>query len=294
MAYSEIRKLLFTPSAELKVGEKKRLPVRAEDVCRFLQCAGSGHRNYFQYTTIAGLKGLLTSKKLYLTLGSELNDKVEVKTSDSRLWRRSYIASFSFGEPENVAMWKMYGESEENSVRIGFNGKSFANRIATLGRSKVGFFRVVSDGLKTDRYEELGVDIESVSLHDVIYQYGQVSKRSKHGSVLWNRMIANDARCSEFDNCGEHKEFATFVKDCAWSYENETRVVVVLKKELPKVKRIAVDISDVLKTLRVLSGPCYSKEAIIKAILRNKHYATSCFKQSSLDVDFRSRRERLA
>lgn len=61
-------------------------------------------KKFSHYTNIEGLRGMLSSRKFQVSRGDQMNDKQELTKGDMRIWSNIYLASFSYGEEENMAM----------------------------------------------------------------------------------------------------------------------------------------------------------------------------------------------
>ena len=238
--------------------------VSPEEVKQFLQLAALSHQAYYQYTNLDALKGMLKSGCLYLTRVADLNDLLECKVGD--IADRTYVASFAFGHVENIAMWWMYGfkgDVMRPAVRIRFDGNvmhSWVSRIQNQ-MSWTTIQRVVprmKNGPKLDTFAPLPVPVESVSFHDVMYQYGKRAentlRKPRIGSVSWNGLVANETRCEAFSDATSCPALASCIKEYSWSYEHETRLVVTLESPCPGVHRIAIPFSDALESLNVTLG----------------------------------------
>ena len=243
----EIEHWLF----DQKPGHVDKTPFRKvspNGLKRFLDLSGENHvAGYFQYTNVGALTGIFKNAALHLSLGRMMNDKVEFRTCDPKLWARTYLACFSFGTSENVGMWALYGRPPKTAVRIAFPKASMKSiresansseniRIATKIRKNGGVFS----------YRPLpsGTVVEEVSLHDVVYQYGRerMSENGavRQGTVLWNRRKGLASRCSTFSDLSNCPALATYFKDVDWANEFEVRLVVRLNRPLSSNKSIAI------------------------------------------------------
>lgn len=272
------------PSVKIVVhGEKKLLEERlfqqhgasgkvamlsTKEVVRFLQLAGKSHRSGLShYTSIDSLDKILGSRRLLLAKGSEMNDLCECKYGDPGLWERSYIASFSHGRAECVAMWKMYGEKHgdagSEAIRITFPNSALVERAGTLSANDLR-----SHNCKTGQSAKLKGRECKVSIHDVMYQYGK--------SVEWDRQRAGIGRCTAFENAKSEPVFATYVKDYGWAYERETRLVVTLS-ETCCTDHVSIPLESVIDKIEVLLGPCRAD-----VLMRKERRVADLFKKYGL------------
>jgi hypothetical protein len=244
------RKLLETFAAG-KYAQAKSETVTVDEIVKFLQLSASGHKRIYRYTNTDRLKEMLSTKRLSLSRLLEMNDLREyqdVKDAD-----RIYIACFSFGKLENMAMWMMYGRDTTKSLRVSFDNKRIQKCIGNL-KSKKGIFK---DACGKESISE--DSIESVSFHDIAYVYGT--------ALMWNHKIVGMSRCRDLSDPKKVEKLQTYIKDYGWASENEVRLLIKLKKCDPELKRIYIDFESAIKSLEVVVGPRDDKCAKIKGLL---------------------------
>ena len=258
-----LRDMLFAPRKELaetygkKYGVSKSQIVKTEYIARYLRLAAQNHKTYCRYMPMARMMDLFKSKKLYLSRLSEMNDLVEYKGASEDA-SRTYLACFSHMRIENLAMWKLYGGSQDESVRLSFPGKVVFKALG--GRKRV--YKVKPDescDLKSDILSE----VESWSFHDVGYVYGQAICHEHRGQIV------GIGRCEALERPYEVKELAAMLKNYGWINEGETRLVIKLKKPIPGLKRIAVDFAEPLEHVEIKVGPIMSKLTKVKKLLED-------------------------
>lgn len=257
----ELEYVLFDKRTRKPVKTRRRV-LTVTDVTKFLQLAAAGHRWLYQYTNLDSLRKMWESKKLYLTLAQHLNDQIEYTACDPMKWKTCYLACFSFGSVENMGMWKMYGRKATDSIRLAFPGRELRDAIKKVVKAHSVYLPGEGKNGIVDykTWKQPNLDI---SFHDVIYEYGRHyeiedsngNHRHRLGTMLWNRKMALEKSCHVFDNYRDYPEFATYVKDVIWAYENETRLVIQSEKVDPQPPKIAIDISKVLERVTVQLGP---------------------------------------
>ena len=277
----KLEALMFDVREELRSQKEKELAsskketVSCADIAEFLQLSALGHKKLFHYTKMENVRGILESKQLYLSRLSEMNDLNEYRgTRDAD---RTYLACFSFGEEENMAMWKMYGGSPDESVRIQFGGATVAKCIGKHDHQKVYPVRLSDDCQKGD---EPQLEIEEWSFHDVAYTYGK--------ALMWNRKVVGTGRCRGLSDPYAIPELKNRVKDFGWNSESEVRLVIRLTKSVPGLSRIAVDFDKPISSMSVLLGPSLSKQTKFKCMLERsgKKLDDARIKESSYEVKF--------
>lgn len=245
----ELEDNLFKERPKEEKTEHLRWHVRPKEVLDFLRLAARSHQYLFQYTDLNALKGMLSSRKLWLTRATDLNDMKEF--AGYRTPRNAYVASFTMTHRENMGMWWMYGlRGQERPlkvpVRLQFGAVAIQKVIA--GAEKAVW---TPNGKKE-------LEVERVDFFDVLYQFSKRGENGASGSassaaVAWNGKTANAKRCpGAFDNAVA--QFPGFVKEGGWDYERETRLVVYLRKSVPYDK-IAIEFGPALDTMRVCTGP---------------------------------------
>lgn len=237
--------------AEGRYDKPKVETVSASEIVDFLQRSAEGHARLYRYTKINRIEEMLESKRLCFSRLLEMNDLREYKNVDDA--NRTYIACFSFGNLENMAMWKMYGGDDNKSVRVSFDNKRVVEWVKGL-KAKKHFYR------DSEIKETIDVNqIESITFHDIAYAYGK--------ALMWNHKVVGMSRCRELEKPFEIRELQGYIKDFGWASENEVRIIVKLKKCDPKLKRIFADFSSVINTMEVLSGPVNDKFQKIKGLM---------------------------
>jgi hypothetical protein len=223
----------------------------AQELHAFLKKKGSNHTGgYFHYSNIGALKGMLGSRKLHFSSGPEMNDWLETKKGSPEEWKRIYVASFSFGNDENMAMWALYGEPLADALRIKFRCKSLRHQIENLscsGEDGSGLYQVLDNG----DYRPLDARF-TIELIDVAY----LSHRIGRNTLYWNTETLRENQQSYLRELYRTPSFAGCLKNVAWRYERESRILIKLESRMPNVKKIAIDIGDALDDIAVLCGPC--------------------------------------
>ena len=242
---TELEKRLFGPKG------KNFKPLTKAQVEKFLRLSAEEREEFYHYTDISALIGILSGRALRLTRGSDLNDVREFENCPEKA-KRTFVASFCRTIRENVAMWWLYGFHGKQTrtripVRIRFSGQAL--RDAVKGRLQA----------KTVRKKQL-VGVKEPVWCDVIYQY---SKGERHGrevepaqsSIILDKKIADGSRCKAFmDALGR---FPAYAKDGCWAHEEETRLTIELEKkeDAEGVRQISIPIAGALTDIEVCIGP---------------------------------------
>lgn len=206
----------------MKLYHKERI-VNARQLLSRLRRNALRHTNgYVQYLTLTGLTGILSSGRLHLSSSRRLNDLGET------LNENMYEASFAFGESENIAMWCLYGVPNKEAVRVVYPFESIKEWVADVKDKKN--LDVYSFSSRSGVYRRIEEKIKRVIFTDVAYGS---PKLAKHGYDLF--------RITDKDESSA-MTLAGVLKDYAWSYENEVRLIIEFEHELRTDSGRAIDI----------------------------------------------------
>lgn len=235
-------------------GEEVLEPLSDEEVRDFFELSAKGRKNFYQYTNLKTLRGILTKSELWLTKGADLNDPKEFWMHDE-MAQGTFVASFCRTQIENIAMWWMYGLRGSQSlrripVRIKFKGDALREAVEGIRRARVA---------RGDREGEW-VAVKKAVLCDVFYQYSHGGVEGKDGklsqyAIAFDGKIANGTRCCSFRNALE--AFPAYAKDAGWAYERESRLTIELGDgETGKgIRQIAIPFASALEKIEVCVGP---------------------------------------
>lgn len=217
----------------------------------FLERKGSNHNFYHHYTDFDSINTAMKSGYWHLSLGDVMNDKQELTKGSAQKWKNIFIASFGFGENENMAMWGLYSIPWNKAVRISIPLKAMKKWIQETSQ----IFEIVKSDEKITYVPKWSI---SPVLTDIVYIVG---KRRAHDSKLrWNDEVLNIANTPKLININDEPKVTGYIKNSAWAYENEVRI----KVELPdnhRQKRIAIKLPDyVMESLVLTVGPWINEE----------------------------------
>ena len=197
--------------------------VKARQLLSRLKRNALRHTNgYVQYLTLTGLTGILSNGRLHLSSSRRLNDLGET------LNENMYEASFAFGESENIAMWCLYGVPNKEAVRAVYPFESIKEWVADVKDKKN--LGVYSFSGRSGVYRRIEGKIKRGIFADVAYG---TPKFAKHGYDFFR--ITDKEESSAVILAG-------VLKDYAWSYENEVRLIIEFEQELKTDTGHAVDI----------------------------------------------------
>lgn len=266
-----------------KSGDEYKELGSLDEVREFLTRRGTSHSNgYYHYTNLSAWRGMLRSRNIHLSLGRMMNDLAEPTKGDTEKWKRTYVASFAFGKLENVAMWGIYGNPFAEAVRIRFGRKDVLSDVRKVETHQAKIFSVTkAENQKfayTDLLDEI-CDAAEISLHDIGYWTGR--------SLYWDGNKKSGRRCPDIGEAPRRRNMTGFVKNVAWQYERETRLVITLPNLVVNPpEMIAIPFESAIKNAKVLRGPCtvldedgedcYYEQSHLYGKVRFRHHCEVC------------------
>ena len=218
-----------------------------EDLRAILSESGWLHnKGYFQYTTASAVEGMRKSHQIWLAAGSEMNDLDEISRYDPERWKRMYVASFSASTHESIAMWAIYGSQPREAVRVQFRQQDVC-AVVDKARADGYVVEVGTDGGREGNIFKM----KSIELVDVVY-------RRKNSLALRATTVRDDFFRKESDE-RRFRILAGCIKDYAWEYEYEVRILVELANDIPSnmlPARVALSADAMMENLKVRNGPC--------------------------------------
>lgn len=149
--------------------------IEADSVVDFLKSNGRSHRCYYHYTDLRAVVGMIKNDKFHLSCGEKMNDGDEIHRGSTNIWSHIYLASFNFGDNENMALWGLYSIPWETGVRIEIPGKAMRAWIDGL-KHKSPLYVVGKDSHKNFTYDLIDAPYRAI-LTDVVYAENKVSKK---------------------------------------------------------------------------------------------------------------------
>ena len=227
--------------------------------------SGRGHnKGYFQYTTADAVEGMRKSHQIWLAAGSEMNDLDEISRYDPERWKRMFVASFSASTHESIAMWAIYGKLPREAVRVQFRQQDMC---AAVDKARADGY-VVGAGsggvIEDNRFK-----IKSIELVDIVY-------RRKNSLALRATTVRDEILRKESDEY-RFKTLAGCIKDYAWEYEYEVRILVELADDIPSnmlPTKVALSADAMMENLKVMTGPCCD-EGLVRERLKAVEISSS-------------------
>ncbi len=231
-----------------------------QDLQVYLSSQLKSDQRLYHYTSYASLVSILKYKSLRLTRIDLLNDKAEVKLSESSGYEQVYIMSFT-QEKEYVSMWAMYGALSGIKLRVDFSMVKLINSIDN------NFYR---DDRRRNKINVLGRDEKHKGyfskkdflISPIVYIDKKQNLLRYHENYFKNLTYDESMR---FDLKG-------FLKYDVWEFEREIRLRVraCAGEESCCPEYIFAGINDdLIKDLRITFNPWISedmKEEIKKSL----------------------------
>ena len=200
-----------------------------EDLKNYLRRKGENHRSYKTYSNQRFIREIINEQRIYLNDGSNWNDVADREAfNDEHADYKNYGKCFSFSDSESVAMWMLYGGIDNCGAMISFTKRDM-KKIFDIDHVILGSF---IDGTFVE-YSRLNKGFFDIKLVDILY-----TRKEKDGYYIKRgnevRKVIDDKLIQALG-----KEC---IKDVAWSYENECRLVVSIKKEYIKKEETVVKI----------------------------------------------------
>lgn len=196
------------------------------EILEYLGLKGKNHVQYRKYSKLDHIKSNIKERALYLSDGSDWNDE------DDRT-RRGVVFStcFSYAITENIALWMLYGgNGGKTGAMVSFSKKQMHNILETetielLAKTENGMF------VHLQTIPKVGFDIE---IRDILYYSKEKSKTVNKEKIDNGKEEKYLITRAEEHSCIDkqvYNELTGYLKDYAWSYEKETRMIVMLKGE---------------------------------------------------------------
>ena len=227
----------------LKKKEKFSSVSNPKELIRYLESRNRDKDFVFHYTTIHNLNKIYKTKSFRLSSLTKLNDLNE---SIDNLEFSKYLGSFSRESNESIAMWGMYSIPWELGIRIAFPKKQFRNWI-----DKTDHVYFVEN---QNQNKEIILSKNQKKIYTVCYVNENNTRFDWSNTQLY---LKNKPDLMDWRNNGE---LLGYVKEGAWKYESELRVVITLDKDIkPDYVFIPMD-NDILNSMIITLGPKFSNK----------------------------------
>ncbi len=191
-----------------------------DDFVQFLRTRKEEHKYYYHYTTISTLKAILESNSFRFTHGthSGLNDQHEIyKKACITEHNKNYIFCLTHDCDESIAMWNLYTQLRDDAIRIQIPCDTISQWI----KSQPGVYPKVCLG------NSLKIPANDYDLFISDIAYCRVTEDGEQLEWLWDNAQTKEQFSFNFD---QDKLLAGLIKNTAWKFEQETRIIIQFKK----------------------------------------------------------------
>ena len=192
----------------------------SEELVEYLSQKALNHASYKFYSNREKIHNIINTHSVYLSNGQNWNDVIDKENFNPK--DSEYInfgLCLSFSKSENVAMWMLY--SGNDGCMVDYT-KNLISDILNTSQVSLGSF---VDGSFVSKFVLERADFQ-IRVIDMLY-YGESKNKEKY-YVKRSDEVNDDFDSTLIDN-------VTFCKKTTpWSYENECRLIVSVKRALIK------------------------------------------------------------
>lgn len=207
------------------MAEKFNDILTAEQINSLIEEKAYSHTNYYHYSDLGAIQGILSGKKIYISSMCFSNDISEhSKFKDTY---RYFQLCFSTGTTENLPLWFLYSGINGKGARISLSKKSIKKWL-DFGKMEMCLVRVTDDENNKNNKSIPLKNNENcrIEFKDVIYRKKEYDKyRLKYNTQVNNNFPGSEM--SKIEICNEG-----FLKDIIWFYEKETRLLIDVKQDI--------------------------------------------------------------
>lgn len=262
------------------IKDNNKYPVKSQDdllnLKTYCEKAVNNYEFIFHYTKLNSLIGMLKNHKLHFTSTKSTNDLQESIDSNSAHRNNLYIVSFTSNMRESLAMWHVYGNPFEKSVRLRFKTSLIKQMI---NQSSGAPCYSIDIDKERNTYHEIGC-IKSLRLIDVSY----VTIKNKDASFRKNRYLSYNLNFEkDYSTNLRNDDFVGFFKNKGWDYEKETRLLLEIESNSSSqnhdhIEKIAIDAPNIFSDMCIRCSPCFDKGDLKKEPCMEGFFSDNRFK----------------
>lgn len=232
---------------------------------------GKNTKYLCHYTNLTAAISIINSKLWILNSPVNMNDGLELLHANKAIWQKIFFASFMLEPRESIAMWSMYAQPWAEGVILKIPVESIkkmlngTHQIFVMQREEKKIIKDITEHAK-------------ISFHAVAYTNAD-SKEQKENEEL---ICGNETNNMLYGTLNS-KELIGFVKNSAWSYENEYRLRVDINAS-KKYDAVAIGLSDdFVNSVEIVSGPRFAGDLFteiqnkINVEMKKEHIHKSIF-----------------
>lgn len=216
-----------------------------------LQNTSGGNARYLcHYTNLAAIISIIQRKSWYLGSPLNMNDGLELSYAARTIWERIFFGSFMLEPKESIAMWSMYAQPWSKGVIV----RIPVVKMKKLVKSEPEIYCANKDTKETE-WSKMIPDAK-ISFHAVAYTNADSISKAEEETLTCggetNGRVAGILTS---------QDLIGYVKNSAWSYENEYR----LRVDIPSDTYEAVSVKlpdDFIDSLEIVSGPRFDGDLL--------------------------------
>ena len=190
----------------------------ADEINTLIKEKAYTHTQYYHYSDLGGINGILGSQKIWVSSMCFSNDATEHNRFGNDTYQYFQLC-FSTGTTENLPLWFLYSGTNGKGARISLS-KKLIKKLIDFSNMKMEL--VDKDG--KIRIPLINGDNCSIEFKDVIYHKKETGKyRLKYNTQVNNSFPAEEMVKIQETNKG-------FLKEIIWFYEKETRLLIRVDK----------------------------------------------------------------
>lgn len=204
----------------------------------------------YHYTKLSNVVSIIKGRFWWLKSPKTMNDGLEFQNiSEFQQSKSVFFASFMYDSSESIAMWSMYAQPWEDGVFVRIPVAIFKKWI----RNTKIIYTVLCPKNQKPIIEKSLIPVEDLSVVRVAYTNSD-SAQDKSEEIL----ICGKAENNLLKNAPHLPDLVGYIKDMAWEYEHEVRVLAAVDKSI-ECDGLAIEVSDdLINSMEIVAGPRFS------------------------------------
>lgn len=210
-------------------------------------------RNVYHYTSLDKAISILKSGYWLLKTPEAMNDGLEFQNiSEADQRNQIYFASFMYNTNESIAMWSMYAQPWENGIYIGIPVAEFKKWIRNTKICNSAWLPE-KDLVQIDKQSKYKLDL---SIARVAY-----SNSDSVDNELDEVLTCGNAENKILKKTPHMPDLVGYIKDTAWDYEQEVRVLTSFDQSalIMSPDALAIPLTeDIINSMKMVAGPRFN------------------------------------
>ena len=206
---------------------------------------GNNVRYLCHYTSLQAAVSIIKTKRWYLGSPLNMNDGLELAHAENEVWEKIFFASFMYEPQESIAMWSMYAQPWSDGIMIRIPVDVFKK----WWKDGDHIISTADPKTKIDNSDNISAS-SKLSFHAVAYTNAESKKPMDE-----EELVCGDQKNSILKNVITDPKLVGYIKDCAWSYENEYRMRVDVDDSI-SCSGLSLSIPDeIVNAIEITAGP---------------------------------------